>query len=77
MTIEVSNESGVDVAKPNSSVSHGLSSPRWNVNPAAELSMLLLGHRGDGRPAHAVDGSAWTDRRDELPDGRARAGWPP
>src|SRR4029079_8038752 len=34
-------------------------------------------HRGDGRPAHALDGSARPDRRDELSDGRARTGWPP
>ena len=33
-------------------------------------------HRGDGRSAHALDGSARPDRRDELPDGRARTGRP-
>src|SRR3984885_14834231 len=45
--------------------------------PQGRAVDAAVGHPGDGRLAHALDGPARSDRRDELPDGRARAGWSP
>ena len=42
MSIEVSNESGMDVSEPNSISVARFVIARMDVNPAAELSMVLL-----------------------------------
>ena len=71
MSIEVANESGVDVDAHGSSprplrARRACGSTRW---PSSRV--LLVDARRDGAAARAVDGRARSDRRAGLPDGRA------
>ena len=73
MSIEVSNESGIDVSEEELISVARFVIRKMKVNPAAELSMVLL-----DTAAMADLHMRWMDlpgpdRRDELPDGRARA----
>jgi probable rRNA maturation factor len=72
VSIEVANESGVEVDEQAlvQVARHVLD--RLGVSPLAELSLLLVDVEQMEKLPRALDGRARPDRRPRLPDGRAR-----
>ena len=72
MPVEVTNESEIAVDEAELAGVCRFVLGEMQVNPLAELSVLLRRRRLHEQPARAVDGRAGPDRRAGLPDGRAR-----
>ena len=71
MSIEVANESGVDVDEPALVSVSRYALDRMRHQPAGGAVHPAGGRGRDDRTPRQVDGRARSDRRDELPDGRA------
>ena len=76
MSIEVSNESGMDISEPELISVARFVIARMDVHPAAELSMVLV-DSATMADLHVrwMDLPGPTDVM-VVPDGRTRAGWP-
>ena len=71
MSIEVVNETDVEVDVDALGAQARFVLDRLRIHPQAELSVRARRRGGDDRPARAVDGRARAHRRADVPDGRA------